>query len=95
MVGLPQKMQWKEIRSILNKDGREVISQGSHFEDETTIVGVFASNSNSGQFWNTIFSIMKDIDYKKILLWGDFHAVTNPEMNRSKWTNASRYALYF
>lgn len=50
MVGLLYKMYWKEIRSILDKEGRFVILQGFLLGVEIVNIGIYAPNSNLGQF---------------------------------------------
>lgn len=78
-----RSIQFKELNTIQDKDGRYVIVQGTLGNTPVILANIYAPNWDNRQFFQNIFSLLPDLDRYNLILGGDFSYVLRPTLDRS------------
>lgn len=82
-------VQFVETKTIRDKNGRFVITQGTQFNRPVVLANVYAPNWDNVSFFTTLFSILPDLDSHDLILAGDLNCTLNPAIDRSSTKIAS------
>ena len=81
-VLIDRDADFKVNNCISDSDGRYVLLQYSLYEQNFTLINVYAPNEDNPEFWLNIFRLFEEYEGNRILV-GDFNVALNPEIDRS------------
>ncbi|KAJ0022349.1 hypothetical protein NQD34_009839 [Periophthalmus magnuspinnatus] len=76
-------VQYVETKTLKDKNGRYVITQGKLFNRSVILANVYAPNWDNANFFTSLFSLLPDLDSHDLILAGDRNCTLNPALDRS------------
>lgn len=95
VIIIHRDVHYVETKTITDKNGRFVITQGKLFNRPVVLANVYGPNWDNASFFTTLFSILPDLHSHDLILAGDLNCTLDPALDRSssKVTSPSKSAL--
>lgn len=76
-------VQYTETKTIRDKNGRFVITQGKLFSKPVVLANVYGPNWDNAAFFTALFSMLPDLDSHDLILAGDLNCTLDSSLDRS------------
>merc|ERR1711905_59640 len=82
----------KSINEVYDPNGNYLISEMIFADNPLLLVAVYAPNEDNVEWWESLYKIIEQMDYRDIVIIGDYNQIMDPELDSKNYkTNVMTY----
>lgn len=83
LIGFSNKVEWQEQRTIADREGQFLVTQGLIRNKLWTLTGIYGPQTKKAEFYKSLMKTLEELTEGNLMVMGDFNVVIGRLMDKS------------